>query len=112
MIDVTKYEGHTTSMTASVGINGRPRVSAGRMIIARFARYADAVLFADSPELLAEVVRLRAELAEAVAALRVAAAMADECHDGEWGCPVPDDYLAGPTGFRDVRAVLAKHGGA
>ena len=80
MLDLTKYEGHDDQSTQR-------------------GLFAHSALHRDAPELLAEVVRLRADLAEAVAAVQRLMDGTSDLQDALDAC-------------NQARAVLAKHRGA
>lgn len=115
LIDLKRYEGHMLDGARYGGPTGYHNQHAidpaiGVLYGAGPALDATVALVIDAPKLLAEVVRLRADLAEVVAALKVAVNEADAWHDDAHGGPIPDDQMNG-TNFGEVRAVLAKHGG-
>ncbi len=122
-IDLDKYFGHTPGPWNTRSITGIPGAVVGGVLrqyangTARdqlamvcavqednggdVAMFANAYLIADAPALLAEVVRLRADLAEAVAALRRTSA---EMTASGWA--------ACDGVHSDIIDALAKHGGA
>lgn len=100
MIDLKKYEGHSGELyITQSGESYCVRRVADRFILCAMASLADAELHRDAPELLAEVVRLRADLAEAVATV-------DRLMNGMF---TQEDANAA---CKQARAFLAKHGGA
>lgn len=117
-IDLEKYAGHTPGPWAwdgedYCGLDGPDRDAVltyrdfeGMHLTYGDSRQANARLIADAPALLAEVVKLRAGLDEAVQtleAIEIAARMRFS----------PADILDENSPIREgMRAVLAKHGGA
>lgn len=115
-IDLEKYEGRMPGEWAIDWHVARLDIHAGGPLVATVRRHtasdadddvaiANARLIADAPALLDEVVRLRADLAEAVQtleAIEIAARMRFS----------PADILDENSPIREgMRAVLAKHGG-
>lgn len=105
-IDLEKYEGHTPGpWTKHSDLNGPLVRDANGALVTAYLTTANAALVTDAPALLAEVVRLRADLAEAVQtleAIEIAARMRFS----------PADILDENSPIREgMRAVLAKHGG-
>lgn len=110
-IDLTKYEGHAsaeewnafvrsknTPVLTNFGLDGKVDVVGVWLVVG-----PDRELLADSPKLLAEVKRLRADLAEATDALQYAIGQADAWFDDSWGGQLETRQMD------SARAVLAKH---
>lgn len=114
-IDLTKYDGHTPGPWAwddkdYCGLDGPDRDAVltyrnfeGMHLTYGDSRHANARLIADAPALLDEVKRLRADLAEAVAALRELSYYAETSDDCQYGT------LSTRLVHNIATPVLAKH---